>query len=164
MNIINIDYFDYLDWPTIPNELIETIQDILAKPPKSFSRIPSTNKRFQTRYISSHLQQWLDDLFHKRFFAQYQVSREGLAIHKDLGPRLAAFNYIIHSGGENVSTCFYDENKNFTYSVIIESNRWHRIKTDEYHNVKNLSTDRLSLSLEFPDYRWNQSTDFLNRP
>ena len=148
------NYIVYLDLPPIPDELLYPIIDIINAPPKPESNIPASYHYFQTRLVSDQLSDWCRDLFKTDCYAQYQIVREGIPIHKDVG-RNVAFNYIIQSGGNDASTNIYDEDRNLLCSEIIPTKRWHRLKTDVHHNVTNLSTDRVAVSVELFNYVWN---------
>jgi hypothetical protein len=148
------DYLVYLDIPPIPEELLYPIQDIINAPPKPGSNIPNSYHYFQTRLVSNELSEWCRDLFKTNCYAQYQIVREGVHIHKDFG-RNVAFNYVLQQGGTNVSTNIYNEDKNLICSEIIPARRWHRLKTDAFHDVTNMTTDRVAVSVELFDYVWN---------
>ena len=153
------DYIVYLDLPPVPEELLYPIQDIINAPPKPGSNLPDSFYYFQVRAVSDKLTEWAQDIFKTNCYPQYQVIREGLIIHKDLG-RYVAFNYILQPGGDNVSTNIYDEDKNLICSEIIQPKRWHRLKTDVYHDVTGMTTDRVAVSVELLDYVWNDQTVF----
>lgn len=148
------DYLVYLDLPPVPEDLLYPIQDIINMPPKLGSKVPSSYHYFQTRTVSDKLFQWANDLFKVDCYTQYQIVREGVHIHKDVG-RDVAFNYILQSGGDAVSTNIYNEDKNLIYSEVIQSKRWHRLRTDMYHDVTGMVTDRIAISVELLHYRWN---------
>ena len=147
------DYIVYLDLPPVPEELLYPIQDIINSPPKPDSKIPASYHYFQTRLVSQPLFDWVHDLFKSDCYTQYQIVREGVHIHKDVG-RDVAFNYILQPGGDSVSTNLYDEDQNLIHSEIIQPKRWHRLKTDVYHNVTGMTTDRVAISTEIFDYKW----------
>ena len=46
-------YIEYLDLPTIPENLIESIQDIINKPPKTYSTVSTDYPFFKTRYVNT---------------------------------------------------------------------------------------------------------------
>jgi hypothetical protein len=147
------NYIEYLNLPPVPEELLYPIQDIINNPPKPGSKIPASYHYFQTRLVSQQLFDWVREQFKSDCYTQYQIVREGIAIHTDAG-RDVAFNYILQTGGGNASTNIYDKDKNLIYSQIIQPKRWHRLKTDEYHNVTGITTDRVAISVELFNYKW----------
>ena len=148
------DFLVYLDIPAIPEDLLDPIQDIINAPPKPESRIPSSNYYFQTRLVSDKLFEWTKDTFKSECYVQYQIVRQGISIHKDIG-RNVAFNYILEPGSDRAKTNFYDDNHRLLCSKIIQPKKWHRIKTDVFHNVSHILTDRVAVSVEVFDYVWN---------
>lgn len=143
-------FVQYLDLPAVPPSLIEPLQVVVDKPPRNswFSKPP-----FSTRDCSPELTIWLRNniTLRKLFHAQYQLVWTGLRIHKDNG-RLEAFNYLLNSGGENIKTLFYDDDKQCLHEEIIPLQRWHRIDTSQYHNVLVQPNQiRLAISLTLID-------------
>ena len=67
-------------------------------------------------------------------------------IHRD--PRIYAINYLIDQGGDNVETCFYD-NLNNEEKYIFPLHTWHLFRTDGLHCVKNVKTERKSITISF---------------
>ena len=139
-------YITYLDFPNIPEDLLESIEDILNKP-----RYESIVKHdfFQTRPINKNLQDWLEKNLSFDFVAQYQIIYSGIPIHKDMGDRKLAYNYLLALGGSNVKTVIFDDSKKILQSEILPLKTWHSIKTDMYHGVFGLQPDipRISLSV-----------------
>ena len=139
-------YITYLDLPNIPEDLLESVEDILNKP-----RYESIVKHdfFQTRPISKNLQDWLEKNIPYDFSVRYQIIYPGLSIHKDMGNRKLAYNYLLSLGGNNVRTMIFDDSKKLLQSETLPLRTWHSIKTDMYHGVFGLQPDipRISLSV-----------------
>ena len=153
------NYLVYLDLPPVPEELIYPIQDIINAPPIPGIMIPESFYYFQVRAVSDKLTEWAQDVFKTNCYPLYQIVREGLIIHKDI-TRNVAFNYILQPGGDKVSTNLYDEDQKLICSEIIQPKRWHRLKTDVYHNVTGMTTERVALSIDLQDYVWNDKLVF----
>jgi hypothetical protein len=83
------------------------------------------------------------------FVAQYQIIYSGIPIHKDMGNRKLAYNYLLATGGSKVKTVIFDDSKKVLQSEILPLKTWHSIKTDMYHGVFGLikNTPRISLSI-----------------
>jgi hypothetical protein len=139
-------YITYLSFSNIPNDLLESIEDILTKP-QCDSIV--TQDYFQTRFIDKNLKNWLEKNLLFKFSVRYQIIYPGLPIHKDMGNRKLAYNYLLSLGGNNVKTMIFDDTKKLLQSEILPLKTWHSIKTDMYHGVFGLQKDnpRVSLSV-----------------
>lgn len=139
-------YIEYINLPTIPEELLESVEDIINK-----TRTNSivTQDFFQGRPISDKLQVWLENNLSFDFVAQYQIIYNGIPIHKDEGNRKLAYNYLLEQGGNKVTTVIFDDDKKLLQSEILPLKTWHSIKTDMYHGVFGLprNNPRVSLSV-----------------
>jgi hypothetical protein len=148
------EYLVYLDLPKVPENLIEPLDVIINKPPKPGSNVPSDFAPFQTRLVSNELFEWVQDMFKLKCYTQYQIVRRGIPVHKDIG-RSVAFNYILQTGGPKVLTTIHDESKRLIAYEQLEPMSWHRLKTDVYHSVTGLTAERIAISVEIMDYKWN---------
>jgi len=148
------NYLVYLSIPSVPENLLEPVETIINKPPKPHSNISSDYYFFQTRLVSDQLLQWVRETFKANCYAQYQIVRKGIPIHRDVG-RNVAFNYLLDTGGHNVQTCIYNGAGELVFSECVPVKTWHRLKTDVLHNVCNIQTDRVALSVQLLDYKWN---------
>ena len=136
-------YIKYLDFPKIPEDLLESVEDILNKP--RFISIVKADY-FQTRPINQNLQDWLTNHLAFEFDARYQLIYTGLPIHKDLA-RTIAYNYLLVSGGHDVKTIIYDNDKNILETYIIPLKTWHSINTDMYHGVDGILLNNVRVAL-----------------
>jgi hypothetical protein len=139
-------YIENINLPSIPEDLLESVEDILNKP--RYESIV-TQDYFQTRLVNKNLEAWLEKNLPCKFMARYQIIYHGLPIHKDMGNRKLAYNYLLAQGGNNVKTIICDDNKKLLQSEILPLKTWHSIKTDMYHGVFGLykDTPRISLSI-----------------
>jgi len=139
-------YIAYLDFPIIPDDLLESVEDIFNKP-----RYESVVKQdyFQTRLVNKNLEDWLEKNLPCKFVVRYQIIYPGLPIHKDMGGRKLVYNYLLVQGGDNVKTMIFDDNKKLLQSETLPLKTWHSIKTDMYHGVFGIHKDtpRISLSV-----------------
>lgn len=139
-------YINYLKLPNVPEDLLESVEDIINKP----RRISYVKQDFfQARPISNELQDWLEKNLPFKFVAQYQIIYLGIPIHKDEANRKLAYNYLLDQGGNNVKTIIFDDNKTILQSEILPLKSWHSIKTDMYHGIFGLQKNnpRVSLSV-----------------
>ena len=141
-----MSYIKYINLPVIPDDLLESVEDILNNP-----RFESVVKQdyFQTRIINKNLEDWLEKNLLFKFSVRYQIIYPGLPIHKDMGNRKLAYNYLLSLGGANVKTIVFDDDKKILQSETLPLRTWHSIKTDMYHGVFGIHKDtpRVSLSV-----------------
>ena len=139
-------YITYLSFPNIPEDLLESVEDILNKP-----RCESivTQDHFQTRLVNKNLEDWLEKNLPCKFMVRYQIIYYGLPVHKDMGNRKLAYNYLLALGGSNIKTLIFDDSKKILQSETLPLRTWHSIKTDMFHGVFGLykDTPRISLSI-----------------
>ena len=139
-------YIENINLPNIPDDLLESVEDILNKP--SYESIV-TQDYFQTRLVNKNLEDWLEKNLLFKFSVRYQIIYPGVPIHKDMGNRKLAYNYLLSLGGDNVKTMIFNESKKILQSEILPLKTWHSIKTDMFHGVFGLykDTPRISLSI-----------------
>jgi hypothetical protein len=138
-------YIEYLDHiPQVPRELIDPIEFIIDSAPKQKTPIDENYKGFQTRRPNWDLIHWLCSQFSFPVRCQYQIVSPILPIHKDKG-RTVAYNYLLSTGGTNVSTKIYEDDETFKVlqSEIIPVNRWHRLDVSMFHGVHGLEKNVL---------------------
>jgi hypothetical protein len=137
---------EYINLPNIPEELVDPIETMIDS-----TRTNSVVEQdfFQGRPINNKLQDWLEKNLSFNFVAQYQIIYSGIPIHKDMGNRKLAYNYLLATGGSKVKTVIFDDSKKLLQSEILPLKTWHSIKTDMYHGVFGLikNTPRISLSI-----------------
>lgn len=78
-------------------------------------------------------------------------------IHRDT--RMYAINYLVETGGENVTTEFYDDDENLIASYKQEPGEWYFLSSGHYkHSVKGLTGKRTQVSYsiyeEFTEEQW----------
>lgn len=141
-------YITYLDYPEIPKELLEDSIDIYNKPRSDTAGAPFSYSYFRPKDVPPILAEWATDTFQMPVIVKYQIILKGIHIHKDVGNRLVALNYLLETGGDNVSTVVYDED---TYtsiqSEVIPLHKWHRLTTCKFHTVKNINPETFRLSV-----------------
>ena len=137
---------EYINLPSVPEELLEPIETIINN-----IRTNSVVKQdfFQGRPISVELQDWLEKNLSFDFVAQYQIIYKGIPVHKDMGNRKLAYNYLLSLGGDSVKTIIFNDSKKILQSETLPLKAWHSIKTDMFHGVFGIHKDtpRISLSV-----------------
>ena len=142
-----MNYIEYLNLPSIPEHLIESIQDIINKPPKNFSNVSSEYAYFKTKYVNDDLKSWLQSIFDFEIYPQYQLVYKGLPIHTDKGNRILAYNYLLDTGGTNVITKVYDDKYKLLQAEKLELKRWHCINTGMLHGVHGIQPDKVRIAI-----------------
>ena len=144
-------YITYLDLPSIPQELLESVDEILNKPfsqGTAFDRDPD----FRLKDVPNDTANYIKSIFDMDINIRYQLINRDLPLHVDKVDRRIAFNYLLDPGGENVLTNVFDNDMNLTDSIKIETHKWHRLQTSMPHLVKNIQTTRIAISVGVPNY------------
>ena len=84
----------------------------------------------------------------------YQVMSNGknkFPMHKDKN-RVLAYNYILETGGNDVRTNIYDDNKNLLESKCLPAHRWHSIQVNRYHDLTNLPKESRRVAVTMHSY------------
>lgn len=98
------------------------------------------------------LQQWFRQNISPDIYFGIQVITEQMPIHKDVGadPKSRTelkFNYLIDTGGNNVRTCYYDQEENLTATYVLEPHVWYMLNVRELHAVYDLSPRQRRVSI-----------------
>jgi hypothetical protein len=139
-------YIQYLNLPPIPQYLVD-----------QFDCNPEMHRQSQTSQVygpyiwSNHgtdaINQWCQENICAEMYFACQIITGDLATHKDIGTKIK-LTYIVSNGGDNVVTNFYDDDQTtLLASYVIESNRWHILKADTYHQVSNIQPDQIRISI-----------------
>jgi hypothetical protein len=136
-------YFEYVDLPQIPQELIEEVYNSISE--KNFKH---SFNRYRTYHCEKKLKDYISNFFDSQYTIGIQVIEKGIPIHIDFN-RSEAFNYIIKTGGNDVSTCFYKDliSKEKIKDIVIEPFRWHTLNVSKPHNVVGLTDDRVAITV-----------------
>lgn len=137
-------FIQYLNLPPIPTE-------ILASIPQDFALYQGqTAKRFDTYLWSDahnkQLNQWCQDNICSEMYFGFQIITGDIPAHKDVGTQ-TKITYLIHTGGDQVATEFFDDQHNLIASYKIESGRWHVLKADALHSVSNIEPGQVRFSV-----------------
>lgn len=139
-------YIEYLDYPPIPTHLLESVAEIVNRP--NFD--PEwTYENYVTKPVSDELDAWVREALDFELERQplYQVLKNIIPIHKDVDGRPYAYNYLLATGGDKVTTCFYDDAKKLVHSEVIPAGRWHRLTTQVFHSVVQFDKNSVRIGL-----------------
>ena len=153
--VLNSNYCVYLDLPDVPINLIGSIHDIVNNydKPNDLVRPPDDNT-YRARTVKKDLEDWINTVFYDKHVVHYQIISTNMPPHKDR--RNTAFNYILDTGGDNVQTRFFDDDKNLLHAQIIRRHRWHRIPTHIMHDLDGISPSRVrvAITVSLNSYVW----------
>jgi len=144
-------YMNYLDWPTIPNDIIPSVQSIIDKPMRDRGKY--NNIFFHPKSINDNVSNWIMNnicpiLASEIKMIQYQVIYPNLPIHIDSGSRRVGLNYLLQSGGKNAETKIYNvDREEIISSTNINPFIWHYIITEMPHTVSNIEDVRVGISI-----------------
>jgi hypothetical protein len=143
-------YIEYLNFPSIPKQFIKSADEIIKLHKLANPEVADQyNNVFSTREVEPELYEWLITTFDFELAVQYQIINQGIPIHKDKGNRLIAYNYLLATGGEDVITSVYDDNKELLQSEKLQLKRWHKLETGYFHGVEGIdpNSSRVSISI-----------------
>ena len=131
-------FIQYLSLPPLPDNLISEI----SLDPADYTLRAHGPGNLET-YIwtddhNKKLDAWCKQNICPDMYFAFQILHTSNNIHKDNGTTVK-LNYVMSTGGSNVLTEFYDDDKTTLLdSYHIEPHRWHILKVNTYHRVINL--------------------------
>jgi hypothetical protein len=129
--------------PKIPSELIETDLSVI----ESSTRIyPYPSNTFCSWWIDDKLERFLQPHFNFPIQVRYQVIKNKLSKHVDDG-RTFCYNYVVHSGGSNIQTRWFDEEE-ITEFVVMNEFEWYWLDVSVPHDLDQFVNYRLSISVK----------------
>lgn len=132
------NFYEYIDFPKVPKELIEAPEVIFKKPPITLKiQLDSPNDPAKRKHwpvaVSDQLLAWLkDNIIKEECYIWYAVSSTALADHQD--HRQYCYNYIIETGGDDVLT-YGKIDENNTEWVKFEPKRWIKLNNHITHGT-----------------------------
>lgn len=134
--------------PKVPENLYTTDINEIYKRGNSFDSSGEWDWWYFATKVDNNLQEFLQTFFNYPVDVYYQLSGTQLTPHIDTG-RTFCYNYTILPGGPNVRTRWYDSNgKNIIYEVTAPIKIWHRLQVDVMHDISEIQSHRLSLSIQ----------------
>jgi hypothetical protein len=138
--------------PHIPEEIASLLtEENIRKEHNQF--IARDGERYEVPWYSIHkanleLTEFLKPYFPETMRISVQLITRELLIHKDKG-RTTAYNYVIKSGG-NVSTVWFDDDKNEIDRVIFPEREWYKLDLSVFHNVYDVTSTRIAITVNEP--------------
>lgn len=119
--------------PTIPIELEYQIWELVNATPVGYQWIT----------VNSNLKDWCNQNICPSTHWGVQLIKLDLPLHRDAASQVK-INYLLDTGGDAV-TNFYDNDK-LIDTVICKPRTWYIMKTDQLHEVLNITGTRVSLA------------------
>lgn len=144
--MIYCETIDYL--PHIPQDMISSLTDIEKR--VNVFPDPMAVETYASYEIEQELQEWAQSQFDYPVVARYQVIKKNLPIHRDLGIKGTKYNFLITTGGNNVITKWWDDEKNPTtvlYEMIAKPLVWYNLNIETPHEVINVTEPRISITI-----------------
>jgi len=141
---------EYLPIPRVPEHLViqsfEECYNLELISPKEIEELDIYSlRRANNKDLEEFLQPYFDFELTNRVY--YQYIGANVPIHTDIG-RTFSFNYIINTGGDSVSTIWYEKDeKTILHSEIIPRFVWHKFISDIPHNVVGMVDKRFGLTV-----------------
>jgi hypothetical protein len=136
--------------PQIPNYLIDDIDTIKSRG----NVFDSKYAHFYSSYlVSSDLKLLLADYFDKPINVRYQLISAQLPVHIDAGGISNKYNYLLTTGGDCVTTRWWDSLENPTnmlYENCAALHVWHELNVSVPHDISPIESYRLSIEIHIP--------------
>jgi hypothetical protein len=147
----SVRYIQYVNFPQIPNELLNSIvpQTLLSAFNQSENKkSPSSYETYAwTDEANEQLNAWCQENICPDMYYAFQLITGKLPIHKDKTTK-TKLNYLISTGGDDVLTTFYkDDQTTKLASYNISAHKWHIFKADTYHSVSELLSNQIRFAV-----------------
>ena len=106
----------------------------------------ATNPNYMwTDDFNREVNEWCNDHVMRGLYYAFQIARGDMPLHKDNNSTVKLI-YLLTTGGDNVSTSFYSEDRQQKlHSVTLNLNTWYILKTDIWHGVTGITVPRFSI-------------------
>jgi hypothetical protein len=153
--------FKPANFASIPEELILSIDQVKQLPPVdlvarkdylSNEIVPDKiidTPNYKVYHVNSELNDYLKTIFNFEFKSFYHIINNEMVKHIDTG-RTLGINYLLNSGGIDVTTEFYDKQdpEQLLGSVVFPERRWYMLNVSLPHAVSAKSiVDRFAIAL-----------------
>ena len=154
------NYIHYLNFPKLPDDIFSTINfnigDYIAKSKGSFD--PDKPEEYPDVYtwsdsFNEQINKWGQENICPTVYFAFQIFTGDVPLHKDVNAlnnskSLLKLNYVLLTGGDDVYTEFFDEDKTTKLaSYKIDQHRWHVLKSDAYHRVVGVDSGQVRFSI-----------------
>lgn len=137
--LFNIKTIEKFDFPTIPKNLLLSIDQVRELDPITLKRSDGSIYEvewYKAYTANSELTNWVkENITIDVELVEYVITTKAVTMHVDLG-RKQAFNYIINTGGDNVATEFYKEDRaTLIDRTVCEPFVWYGLNVSIPHRV-----------------------------
>jgi hypothetical protein len=124
-------FIQYLNLPSVPTEIL-----------KNISTNPADYKfesgSYWTDQHNQKINEWCQQHISAEMYFAFQCFDTDVDLHQDIGTEIK-LNYLINTGGDQVSTEFYNSDRTTLLAqYTIDSHRWHIFRANVPHRVCNL--------------------------
>jgi hypothetical protein len=130
----------------IPQDLIDDLDTIKtyvnAFPYKEVEHI------YASYVAPEKLTAFIQNQFDTPVMVRYQVISEDLEVHIDHGTDDYKLNYLVHLGGDNVITRWWNSEQSdatMLHSEVFESHKWYKLNVAIPHDVVGIISPRVSI-------------------
>jgi hypothetical protein len=139
-------HFRYINLPRIPDEILAKINpdfDLYEKKDAGkHGNIYTWSDSF-----NQAVNDWCQQNICDEMYWGFQIIRGDLVPHIDNVTEVK-MTYLVDTGGPDVITEWYAEDKTTIIdSVVLEANRWHILKVNTWHSVRNVAPEAVRLSI-----------------
>lgn len=139
-------YYRYINLPRLPAEILAQINpnfDLYEK--KDAGR--HGNIYTWSDSFNQAINEWCQQNICNEMYWGFQIIRGDLVPHIDITTTVK-MTYLVDTGGPDVITEWYSDDKTTVIdSVVLEANRWHVLKVDTWHGVRNVDPGAVRLSI-----------------
>jgi hypothetical protein len=139
-------YYRYLSLPLIPQSVTDQINrnfdQYEKKDPGGHGLIYTWSDSF-----NQAVNDWCQQNICAEMYWGFQIIRGDLMPHIDNVTKVK-LTYLVDTGGDHVITEWYDTDKTTVLdSVTLAANRWHMLKVDTWHGIRNVDPGAVRLSI-----------------
>lgn len=136
-------YYRYVNLPQLPQSIVDQINFNFD----DYERKSGRGVYTWTDSFNESVNEWCQKNICAEMYWGFQIIRGDLGIHKDVGT-LTKFCYLLDTGGDNVITEFFEDDKiTVVDSVNLEPHRWHILKVDTFHGIRGVDPGRIRFSI-----------------
>ena len=139
-------YYRYINLPRIPDEILSQINPNFELYEKKDAGRHGDIYTWSDSFNQA-INNWCQQNICDEMYWGFQIIRGDLVPHIDNVTKVK-MTYLVDTGGQDVVTEWYAEDKTTVIdSVVLEANRWHILRVDTWHGVRNVSPDSARLSI-----------------
>ena len=143
-------HITYLNYPKVPKELLKELPAILSTK-DDFPRVTGAGyyPPMQCYHITGLLLEWIKHNIPIKFGSIIHINHicDTIVTHRDYQTERYKVNYIFDTGGPNVRTRFYDEDKTLVEQYVIPAGKWHTFDSMIYHDVTGIRSGSYRIAI-----------------